>query len=186
MTGPETRKLHLRIPFRMELLYASRRFYTGFGIVMAAFMLYGPIPARAADHNGYRYLLGPLVCPVLAALCSLLFPLNPYRSRFGSVRGLYRLDERDEGARLLVELLRSDDCRQVTVVAAAKSAAVLLPIMAVFALVFRQSLNWNLHSPWQGWGIGGGTFFSWIMIRVQVLRWALTSWWKESGSSRAA
>ena len=186
MTGPGAGKLHLRISFRMQLLYASRRFYTGFGIVMAVFMLYGPIPARAADHNGYRYLLGPLVCPLLAALISLLFPLNPYRQSYGTSRSLYRLDERDEGARRLVELLRSDDSRQVTVVMAARTAAVLLPIMAGLALVFHRSLNWTLQSPWLGWGIGGGTLFSWILIRVQVISWALTSWWRESGSSRAA
>jgi hypothetical protein len=170
----------------MQMLYGSRGFYTGFGILMAVFFLYGPMPARIVDHNGYRYLLGPLLCVLLAALCHLLFPLNPYRSAFGSDRTLYRLDERDEGARRLVELLRSDDCRQVIAVTAAKSAAVLLPIMAVFALVFRQSLNWQLQSPWQVQGVAGGTLFSWVLIRVQVIHWALTSWWRESGSSRAA
>ena len=168
------------------MLYGSRRFYTGFGFLMAVFFLYGPIPARIADHNGYRYLIGPFVCPLLAALCHVLLPYNPYRSGFRSDRGIDRLDQRDEAARRLVELLRSDGCRRVVLRTAAAVAALLFPVMAGFALGFRASLNWNLPSPWLIPGVAGGTLFAWITIRVQTIGWALEAWWKEAEASQAA
>lgn len=187
MTSPHSHPRHgLRIPFRLQMLYSSRRFYTGFGIVMAAFCLYGPIPARMADHNALRYLLGPFVCSLLAACIHLLFPYNPYGSRFQSDRSLYRLDERDEGARRFLELLRSDGCRRVAVVTAVNAAVLLFAIMAGFAFWFRASLNWTLRSPWDFQGLGGGTLFAWILIRVRAVSWALTTWREEAESSHAA
>ena len=161
------------------MLYGSRGFYTGFGIVMA-------VVARMADHNGYRYLLGPLACSLLAALLHLLLPYNPYRTGFKSDRGIYRLDERDEGARRLVEILRSDGCRRLTLVTAVKVAALLSAIMAGFALWFRASLTWNFPSTWLFQGLAGGLLFTWIILRVQAIHWGLTIWQQEAESPRAA
>jgi len=186
MTSHAHPRHRLLIPFRMQLLYHSRGFYTGFSIVMAAFFLYGPIPARAADHNGLRYLFGPTVCSLLAALILLALPFNPYRSRMQSERNLIGLDERDESARRLVELLRSDGCQRVIVHTALKAALTLSAIMAGFAFWFRASLTWTLRSPWALWGFGAGTLMVWILIKVQVIHWAITTWWQEAESSNAA
>jgi hypothetical protein len=175
------RKGHLRIPFRLQVVYGSRRFFSGFAIVMAIFFLYGPIPARLADHNGYRYLLGPFLCPLLGLSVHLLFPYNPYRTWRASDRSLHRLDERDEKARRLVEIFRSPECRGVTVRAAVTLSLVLFGIMGTFALVFRGSLTWSLTSSWLFQGLGMGALFAWIFLRVRSAAWALDTWWMESG-----
>src|SRR5262252_5705793 len=124
---------HLRIPFRLQVLYGSRKFYTIFTIGMGAFFLYGPIPLRMADHNGYRYVLGPVACSLAALIAALLFPFNPYRTVRISERSLRNLDERDPDAHRFVEILRSDDCRRVSMLAAFQFAAIVSVITLCFA-----------------------------------------------------
>lgn len=172
------RKRQLKVPFRLQMLYSSRKFYSGFSLVMAVFMLYGPIPLRAADHDGTRYLLGPPVCAFLALAVHRLFPFNPYRVKLATGASMYRLDERDENARRFVEILRSSDCRQVALRAALDFILVVLPVMAMLALIFRNSLTWSLSSPWFFEGYGMGCLFAWMFLRVRAVSWALEAWWK--------
>ena len=181
MTGPQDpRRRHLRIPFRLQIVYGSRKFFSGFCLVLGAFFLYGPIPARVADHNGLRYLLGPWIGPLVGLGICLLFPTNPYRGIRSREQSLYRLDERDPEARRLTELLRSPECRRVAFVAAMKVAAIWCAVLAGAAILFRASLQWDLISPGSFWGYGGGTLFAWLFIRLQATGWALTTWWEEA------
>jgi hypothetical protein len=145
---------------------------------MAVFMLYGPIPLRAADHDGTRYLLGPPVCAFLALAVHLLFPFKPYRSKLANGLSMYRLDERDENARRFVEFLDSSECRQVALRATLDFILVVLPVMAMLALIFRNSLTWSMNSPWFFPGYGMGCLFAWIFLRVRAVSWALEAWWK--------
>jgi hypothetical protein len=171
----------LRVPFRLQLLYSSRRFFTGFSLVMGAFLLYGPIPLDRADHNAYRYLFGPLVSAALGLAIALLFPYNPYRpNRFGD-RSLSHLDDRDPDARRFLEILRTPEHRRRAVLTAAIYAVVESVVLATIALGFRSSLDWHLRSPWLITSMGGGVFFAWLFIKVQTISWALDTWWSENG-----
>ena len=170
---------NLRIPFRLQMLFGSRRFFSMFAIGMAAFFLYGPIPARAADHNGYRYVLGPLVTAVVGLVLTLLFPYNPYSGR--SEPSLKNLDQRDEDARRLVEIIRSAEYRRTAVVAAGQFALIVSVIMLCFAAMFYHSLSWTLKSPWMVCGFGGGLLFAWLFIKIRSISWALMEWWNEAG-----
>jgi len=180
-SSSHNRKPLLRIPFRLQLLYGSRRFYTGFTVVMGVFFLFGPVVAKGADHNVYRYLLGPFACTLVALAIHLMLPYNPYRSRRGDVRDLYRLDERDEGARRLVEILGSKAHFQVTIRSAAMFAGVVFAAMLAFTIAFHSSLNWSLPSPWSYQGVAGGVLFAWTFIKVQTVSWALDTWREEAG-----
>jgi hypothetical protein len=76
-----------RVPFQLLMIFESHRFFTGFGFVLCLFMIYGPLPLRLADHNAYRYLLGPLVFPALALASLLAFPVRPLSRHPGAPRG---------------------------------------------------------------------------------------------------
>jgi len=175
----------LRVPFRMQIVFGSRRFFAVFSLVMATFSLYGPIAARAADHNGYRYVLGPLATALVGLIASLLLPSNPYRSLASSERYLHNLDKRDEDAHRLVEILQSSECRRASVLAAARFAGIVSFAMVVLAAIFYSSLSWTLKSPWQVMGLGGGVLFAWLFIRIQSTSWALMKWWNEAGQPSA-
>jgi len=142
-------------------------------------MLFGPIVGRNADHNGYRYLLGPFVCPLIGLALHLLAPFNPYRWNGINDRSLNRLDQRDENARRLVAIIQSPGYRRVVLAAAMRLAALLFVVLAGCAWVFRASLNWRPVSSGFYFGWVGGVLFAWIFIRVQVASWALTTWWRE-------
>ena len=122
------------------------------------------------------------MCPLLGLVIPLLFPYNPYRARRASGRSLYRLDERDENARRLVEILRSQDCRRITLRETANLAALLFGILAALTLVYRASLSWQLTSSWLVQGVGGGALFAWLFIRVRSVAWALDAWQEEAGN----
>lgn len=174
---------NLRIPFRLQMLFGSRRFFSVFALGMAVFSLYGPIPARAADHNGYRYVLGPLVTAVVGLVLTLLFPYNPYSGR--SEPSLKNLNQRDEDARRLVEIIRSAEYRRTAVVAAGQFALIVSVIMLCFAAMLYRSLSWTLKSPWMVEGVGGGLLFAWLFIKIRSISWALMEWWNEAGRPNA-
>lgn len=174
----------LRVPFRLQLLYGSRKFYTGFSLVMGAFFLYGPIPLDKADHNACRYLLGPLVSALVGLLVTLAFPYNPYRSN--RERALSHLDDRDADARRFMELLRSPECRRQAAAAAAIFAVVESLVLGTVALGFRSSLDWHVRSPWLIPGMAGGILFAWMFIKLRTISWALDTWWSENGDPDAA
>jgi hypothetical protein len=175
-------KLRLRVPFKLQVVYGSRKFFMVFSSLLAGFSLYGPIPVRLADHNGYRYLLGPFICPLLGLAVHLLFPLNPYRWLGYSNRSLNRLDERDEGARHLIEITHSAGYRRAAREAALSLAFLLFPLLGGCSLLFRSSLDWSLVSPGFHFGWGGGWLAAWLFIRVRTVSWSLETWWREYGT----
>ena len=184
----EQRPAHhrLRVPFRLQLLYGSRKFYTGFSLVMGAFFLYGPLPLRLADHSAYRYLLGPLVSALVGLVVALVFPYNPYRSNRYGERSLSHLDDRDPDARRFVEILRSPECRRQAAMAAAIFAVVESVVMGTVALGFRSSLDWHVRTHWLFYGMGGGVLCAWMFIKLRTISWALNTWWSENGDPDAA
>ncbi|MGE5176044.1 MAG: hypothetical protein ACM3JJ_06665 [Hyphomicrobiales bacterium] len=179
------RPRHLRIPFKLQIAYGSRKMFTVFSGVMAAVSLYGPLPARLADHNGYRYMVGPFLCPLIALGMHLAFPFNPYRWNGPAERSLNRLDERDEGARRLVEILQSPEYRTTAFLAAARLAGILWIVLAACAFVFRSSLDWHPVTSNFFYAAVGGVLFSWMFVRMRVMSWALSTWWARYGGSGA-
>jgi len=107
----------------------------------------------------------------------VLFPFNPYRWNGPSDRGLNRLDERDEGARQLVEIIDTPEYRTAVLTAALGLAAILWVMTSICAFLFRNSLNWRPISSWFLFGVGGGVLFCWMFVRVRVIAWALSTWW---------
>lgn len=171
----------LRIPFKTQMLFGSRKFFSVFSGAMAAFMLYGPVTARNADHNAYRYLIGPWACPLVALAISLVLPFNPYGWSGRSERSLYRLDERDEDARRLREIIASAGCRRAALAAAGQLMGILSVTLWLCAIAWRASLDWHPVSPGLFFGVVGGVLFCWLFIRVRVVSWSLSTWWREYG-----
>ena len=86
------------------MMAQNRGFIVVFGFVMAVFFLFGPLPARMADHNAIRWLLGPIVCPLVAFGLHVLFPYRPYGNYYARREGLGDLDASDPDAKRLSDL----------------------------------------------------------------------------------
>src|SRR2546426_12679235 len=65
-------------PALFTFVAEQRTFLKLFGTGLAVFALYGPIVKRP-DHNGFRYLLGPWLCPSIVAIYYMVLPFRPYR-----------------------------------------------------------------------------------------------------------
>jgi hypothetical protein len=165
------------------MVYGSRRFFSVFAFVLAAFTLFGPITPRNADHNAYRYLLGPFACSLVALAMHLLFRFNPYRWNRYRDRSLSHLDERDEDARRLVEIIGQPAYVQTVLRATAWLAVPWFLVMAGCTLWLQHSLNWRPVSSGLFFGVVGGVLFAWVFIRVQIISWALSTWWSQYGDA---
>jgi hypothetical protein len=153
----------------------QRSFWTIFGIALSAFLLYGPVVGRP-DHNVYRYLLGPLLCPAMGAIYFILWPFNPYKSSDARTDGLFDYDESDKDAKQLVEVFRSKDAQKFVRISAIKLSGTLFFLMPVAMLALRHWLNWSFPSPWLGPGLIGGCIGSFIATGSEYLSWGVTTW----------
>jgi hypothetical protein len=174
-------KHRLRLPFNVQVVYGSRKFFSGLAFALAALSLFGPVVPRTADHNAYRYVVGALVCPMIGLALHLLIRFNPYRWNGPANRALNYLDERDEDARRLVEIIGSSGYPPAALKAAVWLAVPLLAVMSVCAVLVRDTLSWSPVSPGLLYGAVGGVLFSWMFIRIQIVSWALTTWWGQYG-----
>ena len=179
-------RLSGKLPFRMAMLYGSRRFYVAFGLVMAVFFLYGPLPAHAADRNGWRWLLGPIVCPLIALGTHRIAPIRPYSGRSARQDGLQDLDARDADARRLNDLFTGAEAGAFEWRLTLQLIVALEMVMAVLALGFHASLGWELSSRWLVPGILGGALMSWIVIKTALLGWAIDRWWQDAAAEEAS
>lgn len=146
-----------------------------FGLGFALLSLYGPI-IGPPDHNGFRYLLAPWVCPWIGAAYFLFVPYNPYRGSPLFVGKMLDLDQRDPDARRLVQLFESQEARRVLVRIVLKISAILFMIMALITLIIPDSLNWSFSSYWLIPGVLGCCIGSSIVIAAQYIGWGLRNW----------
>lgn len=169
-------KLRKKVPPLIVGMFLSQRlFFTWLGIAFSAFILFGPVVGQP-DHNGYLYLIGPFVGPIVPALYSILRPFNPYRgpgARFGRME--YR-DKSDPEAKRLVEVYRSKEARQFIWRSAAKVAGIVFLIMVILTLVVRNSLNWSFPSPGLAPGLLGGCLGSFLALSTEYIAWGLRTW----------
>jgi hypothetical protein len=149
-----------------------------FSIGLAIFLLYGPVIGPHADHNGWRYLLGPLICPLLAALYYRFTPPNPYRGYSARYAGLLNLDKRDANAQRFVSLFQSAAARSFVWRAMEKVALVELTVMAIVILATGATgkLNWSIASSWSWQGFIGCCIGSFIAVGSEVFAWVLRKW----------
>jgi hypothetical protein len=145
------------------------------GLALSVLALYGPM-IGSSDHNGIRYLVGPFVCPTVAAIYFTIFPFRPYR---GSP--FTRTESRDIGAEdpaviRLVEIYKLPAARRFIWLAAFKMSCVLFVIMSICTILVRESLNWKLDSRWLWPGVIGGCLFSWVAMAFAYIGWGLGNW----------
>jgi hypothetical protein len=156
-------------------------FWTIFGLGLATFFLYGPVAGKP-DHNGWRYLLAPLICPWVPAVWYIWRPLHPYsgyRGRWGTLGPMLWKDKTDPECARLVELLRSEDARRYQTATAQRFALMMFLPLAIAALVLRKQLDWSISSFWQMQGLLGAIIGTWIAVFANLLTWGLRTWASE-------
>jgi hypothetical protein len=166
-----------------------------FGLGLSAFFLYGPV-AGAPDHNGFRYLLGPWICPGIVAGYRTLVPFRPFRGT-AFVERTYDVDRTDPVVMRLVGIYRSMEAGRYLWKRALKLSMVLFMIMGILALVLRNSLNWSfpyssdgaiVSDPakywfWMGWI--GGCLGSFLALMTDYITWGLMTWAKRETAMSA-
>lgn len=178
------RDLRAKVPSMLFMSLEQRTFWDLFSMGFCVFSLYGPVVGRIADHNGFRYLLGPLVCPIVPLLYYLLIPFNPYHGSAARLSGMVDKDKRDLDAKLLVELFCSSVARKFLLQATMKICGVLFVIMVAVSIACRNSLNWSLPSPWLGQGLLGCSIGSFITLGTEYVGWGLRTWATQSSGTR--
>lgn len=166
-----------------------------FGLGLAAFLLYGPV-VGVRDHNGFRYLLGPWVCPSIVATYRTLVPFRPFRGTV-FVERTYDVDTTDPVVMRLVGTYRSSDAVRHLWKQTLKFSGVLFVTMGILALLVRDSLNWSFPYSldgsvasdtsrywfWMGWI--GGCLGSFIALMADHITWGLRLWSSQEVATNA-
>jgi hypothetical protein len=172
-----------KIP-RLSLMFVEQRiFCLILGFALYACSLNGPVVGKP-DHNGFRYLIGPFVCALIAASFFVLRPFNPYRGPAARLAGLERADESDPEARRLVELFRSSQAHRFIWRTSAKMAVVCFLLMRLITLADRNSMDWSISSSWTVPGLMGSCIGSYIAIGKEYIGWGLKVWAKRDGEPK--
>jgi len=174
------KRLARKLPPFVLTLYRARAFATPFYMSLAIFLLYGPVVRRTADHNGFRYLLGPFVCPILPAVYQILRPYNPYRGTPALLAGMVRLDARDTDAQRLVAIFRSTEYRRFVLRTSLIMAIILFGCMLIVTSLSFSSLNWRALSPWFGQGLIGGALAFLCVLVTEIITWGVNKWAMQS------
>jgi len=146
----------------------QRIFWLLLGFALYVASLNGPIIGKT-DHNGYRYLIGPFVCALIASSFFIFRPFNPYRGPAARLGGMEAVPESDLEARRLVELFRSDHARQFIWQTSAKMSSICFLLMAIITWADRNSLHWSISSPWAVPGLIGGCIGAYLAIGAEYI-----------------
>lgn len=174
--------LRNKVPAMVFMFVEQRYFGFFFGVAICVVALHGPLIGRR-DPNGFRYLLGPLVCPAICAVYFLLRPFNPYRGVAARLGRVLEADQPGSDEKCLVDLFKSKLARQFILRTAAKISGLLLLLMAVIAGIERNSLSWSLFSYWSVPGILCGCIGSFIALGSEYIAWGLRTWAAELGTT---
>jgi hypothetical protein len=183
------RELRKKVSPGLTMFVDEWRAVKGLGILLSAFPLYGPV-TRHPDHNGFSYLVLPWICPSIVAFFWSSLHHRPYRGQVYS--GMSDVDANDASVRRLVELYDSDEARHHLWIQSLQFSATLFAILGIAALMLRNSLNWVLPSPRNGfllndrgqpghffWGGVVGCFVgSFLVLGGGYARWCLITWAK--------
>ena len=171
-------RLRRKVPSALLMFVDGQRFLTIFGLGLVLIGIYGPL-VGAPDHDGFRYLLLPLLCPWVPALYYKRRPIHPYsgyRGRWGDLGPMIGKDETDAEAKGLVDLLRSGDGQAAMTRVAIRSSMVLFVPKSLVSMVLWGSLTWTFWSPWLFFSIGMGVIGCWIAVFTQIISWGVRTW----------
>jgi hypothetical protein len=178
LRGPIPGRLRRKVPSALLMSVDGAPFWTIFGLSLALLGIYGPI-VGTADHDGFRYLLLPLLCPWVPALYYKLRPIHPYsgyRGRWGDLGPMIGKDKTDAEAKGLVDLLRSNEGQAaLTRVAILTSMALFVPMVLV-SLALWGSLTWTFWSRWLFFGLSLSVIGCWIAVFTQIISWGVRTW----------
>ncbi len=116
-------------------------------LVIAVVGMNGPLVGRYQEHNGFSFLVGPILGPVVAALILTVFPFRPYRGAPFALDGFRKLNEEDPDDAAVMAIFRSNEIKGFLWLSALKLMLILELIMAVVAFLYRHSLSWTLPGP---------------------------------------
>jgi hypothetical protein len=163
-----------------EMRAAARliSFFNWFGLGVAVCLLNGPVIGSGIDHNGWRFLVGPLVCAFLAGAYWRFFPPNPYRGPSARGTKLDGLDGRNPKAAEFVALFRSPAAKSVIARAVVRVAliefAALVILFGIYSIAGR--VSWSIYSSWFWYGIFGGWVGSFLAVGCELYSWVLRTW----------
>jgi hypothetical protein len=166
----------------LQLTVELFSFLRWFSIGFAIFILFGPIFGPHIDHNGWRYLFGPLICVPLAGLCIYLYRPNPYRGLAPQTLG--ELDSSAPCPAQLLSIFGSEAAGKAILRYTAKitliefvAMAILLAVSAIIGKV-----TWSASSYWLWVGICGCFFSSFLALTFEVVAWGLRTWFKSAAT----
>jgi hypothetical protein len=171
-------RLRRKVPSALLMFVDGRWFWTAFGLGLALLAIYGPI-VGVPDHDGFRYLILPLLCPWIPSLYYKLRPIHPYsgyRGRWHNLGGMIGKDQTDAEAKSLVELLQSAE-GQAAITRSAVIISILLFIpMVLVCIVLGPSLTWTFWSDWLFFGVSMSIIACWIIVFTQTINWGVRTW----------
>ncbi|HET7085112.1 MAG TPA: hypothetical protein VFI23_10100 [Rhizomicrobium sp.] len=162
----------------LRLLIQQLPFWRWFGIGIAILIMYGPVVGRHIDHNGWRYLILPLIGPPLTALYYNFKPPNPYARSSARMEGLEGYDRKDAKAAQLVTIFRSRAARVATWRAALNISMIEFAAMAILLLgcLVNADVQWTFSSYWLWQGFIGCCLGSFIAVSSDLFAWVLRTW----------
>lgn len=179
-------RLRRKVPAPLvAMAFDARTFFYRFGLGFAALSIFGPLVGHP-DHNGYRYLCAPLICPFAAVLYYIAIPFNPYRGMWARRCGMELKDLVDPERARLVMLFRSGVARRLLFRSALKVCGILFAIMVVFTLIFWHSLVWRFPTAWLGLGLFGCCMGAWMAIGIEYIHWGIASWESQAAAKGAS
>jgi hypothetical protein len=172
-------RLRRKVPSALLGMADEHVFLTVVGLGLAILFLYGPVVGMR-DHNGLRYLLGPLICAFIPAAWYIWRPLHPYsgyRGRWNNLGPLLWKDKSDPECARLVEVFRSQEARRFLTVAAQQLTIVLFVPLAVAAFLLGSNLNWSVNTFFVG--LIPAAIGTWIVVFPNLIAWGLRVWASE-------
>ena len=178
LRGPIPGRLRRKVPSALLMFVDGQRFWTVFGFGVALLAIYGPL-VGPSDHDGFRYLLLPVLSPWVPALYYKLRPINSYsgyRGRWHDLGGMIGKDRTDVEARRLVELLQSGEGQAAVTRLAIMSSAMLFVPMALVSIALWSSLTWTFWSRWLFFSVSMSIIGCWIAVFTQIISWGVRTW----------
>jgi hypothetical protein len=143
--------------------------------------LNGPIFGKQQDHNGFVFLGGSILCPLLAALVLTIMPFQPYRSSPFAFAGNRPVDTRDPRMLQLANIFKSSSARQFLWRSTSRLILVLLVLMGALAVVVRNALEWSWKMPDPT--VGLTLMACYLSLAATVMDWGFNTYSSEFENS---
>lgn len=172
------------LPPTVLMFWNQIPFSKWFGIALGCLILYGPIVGPQTDHNGWRWLVTPLVCPLIIGFYYRFWPPNVYSGYSALRAGLHDLDKRDPDASRLIALFRSSEAHEFIWRTVGKVTLIELSVMGVLggATAAMNDVSWSGSASWLWQGVVGCLLGSFLAIGSDVFAWVLRSWLSNSAA----